>query len=169
MKFIKLVAITVALFWSCASLAEGRIAVFDLDAAVLNTDVAKQRLTALRNQPDFKSNVKQLESLKKDYDKLVEKLQKDFDVLNAEQRLAQKNKIDSKRADAEHIGRKLEAANQQEAQAILQELGPTLKKILPEIVKEENIGLLLPRKAVMHADSSYDITAKVADKLNQAK
>lgn len=169
MKFIKLVAISVALFWSSASLAEGRIAVFDLDAAVLNTDVAKQRLTALRNQPDFKSNVKQLESLKKDYDKLVAKLQKDFDVLNAEQRVAQKNKIDSKRADAEHIGRKLEAANQQEAQAILQELGPTLKKILPEIVKEENIGLLLPRKAVMHADSSYDITAKVADKLNQAK
>ena len=49
------------------------------------------------------------------------------------------------------------------------EIGPKLQKLLPEIIKEENIGLLLPAKAVMHADAGYNITAKVADKLNQAK
>ncbi|GAA4096288.1 OmpH family outer membrane protein [Zhongshania borealis] len=169
MKFYKVVAVAVMALWACGVAAEGRIAVFDVEAAVLNTDMAKKRLTDMRNQAEYKKNVSELESLKKKYDKVVEQFQKDFDILSAEQRQATKNKIDAARADGEHIARKIESANQQEAQSILQELGPKLQAILPQLVKDENIGLLLPRKAVLHADSSYDITAKVADKLNNAK
>ena len=169
MKFYKVVAVAVMALWACGAAAEGRIAVFDVEAAVLNTDMAKKRLTAMRNQADYKKNVSELESLKKNYDKIVEQFQKDFDILSAEQRQATKNKIDAARADGEHLARKIEGANQQEAQSILQELGPKLQAILPQLVKDENIGLLLPRKSVLHADSSYDITAKVADKLNNAK
>jgi outer membrane protein len=142
MKFYKLVAVMVVAIWTSGAVAEGRIAVFDVEAAVLNTDMAKKRLTDMRNSSEYEKNVKELESLKKNYDKLVEQFQKDFDILSA---------------------------NQQEAQSILQELGPQLQKILPQLVKDEKIGLLLPRKSVLHADADYDITAKVADKLNQAK
>jgi outer membrane protein len=169
MKFYKLVAVMVVAIWTSGAMAEGRIAVFDVEAAVLNTDMAKKRLTDMRNSSDYKKNVKELESLKKNYDKLVEQFQKDFDILSAEQRQTTKNKIDAARADGEHLARKIEGANQQEAQSILQELGPKLQKILPQLVKDEKIGLLLPRKSVLHADADYDITAKVADKLNQTK
>ncbi len=169
MKLFKFALVLVATLWGSVAMAEGRIAVFDLEAAVLNTDVAKQRLNALRNQKEFKSNLSQLETVRKDYEKLVEKLQKDIEILSAEQRQLAKNKIDSKRADGEHLARKIEAAQQQEVQTIMKEIGPKLQKLLPEIIKDENIGLLLPAKAVMHADASYNITAKVADKLNQAK
>jgi outer membrane protein len=50
MKFYKLIAAAVMVLWACGAVAEGRIAVFDVEAAVLNTDLAKKRLTALRNQ-----------------------------------------------------------------------------------------------------------------------
>ncbi|WP_296436762.1 OmpH family outer membrane protein [Zhongshania sp.] len=169
MKFYKLIAAAVMVLWACGAVAEGRIAVFDVEAAVLNTDLAKKRLTAMRNQGEYKKNVTELEALKKNYDKQVEQFQRDFDILSVEQRQATKNKIDTARTDGEHLARKIEAANQQEAQSILQELGPKLQKILPDLIKAENIGLLLPRKQVLHADASFDITAKVADKLNQAK
>ncbi|MGB2255774.1 MAG: OmpH family outer membrane protein [Spongiibacter marinus] len=159
----------VAMLWGSVALAQGRIAVFDLEAAVLNTDVAKQRLNALRNQKEFKNNLSELETVRKDYEKLVQKLQKDIEIMSAEQRQLAKNQIDSKRSDGEHLARKIEAAQQQEVQTIMKEVGPKLQKLLPEIIKEENIGLLLPAKAVMHADAGYNITAKVADKLNQAK
>ena len=39
--------------------------------------------------------------------------------------------------------------------------------MLREIITSEGIGLLLQRGAVIHADASYSITAKVTDKLNQ--
>ncbi|MAY37317.1 MULTISPECIES: OmpH family outer membrane protein [Spongiibacter] len=169
MKTIKFAVLVFAMLWGSVALAQGRIAVFDLEAAVLNTDVAKQRLNALRNQKEFKNNVSELEQVRKDYEKLVEQFQKDLEILSAEQRQLAKNKIDTKRSDGEHLARKIEAAQQQEVQTIMAEIGPKLQKLLPEIIKEENIGLLLPAKAVMHADAGYNITAKVADKLNQAK
>ncbi|NKI17600.1 OmpH family outer membrane protein [Spongiibacter sp. KMU-166] len=169
MKAFKLLVMVVAMVWGSTALAEGRIAVFDIEAAVLNTDLAKSRLNALKNQREFKDNLAELERVRKDYEKLVEQFQKDIEILSAEQRQLAKNKIDSKRADGEHLARKIEGAQQQEVQSIMQEIGPKLQKLLPQIVKEENIGLLLPAKAVMHADASYNITAKVADKLNQAK
>ena len=168
MKTIKFAVLVFAMLWGSVALAQGRIAVFDLEAAVLNTDVAKQRLNALRNQKEFKNNVSELEQVRKDYEKLVEQFQKDLEILSAEQRQLAKNKIDTKRSDGEHLARKIEA-EQQEVQTIMAEIGPKLQKLLPEIIKEENIGLLLPAKAVMHADAGYNITAKVADKLNQAK
>ena len=169
MKTIKFAVLVFAMLWGSVALAQGRIAVFDLEAAVLNTDVAKQRLNALRNQKEFKNNVSELEQVRKDYEKLVEQFQKDLEILSAEQRQLAKNKIDTKRSDGEHLARKIEAAQQQGVQTIMAEIGPKLQKLLPEIIKEENIGLLLPAKAVMHADAGYNITAKVADKLNQAK
>ncbi len=169
MKAIKFAVLIMAALWGSTAMAEGRIAVFNLDAAVLNTDIAKNRLEALKNQKEFKSTIAEAESVQKEYQKLVEKLQKDMEIMSAEQRQLAKNKIDTKRADLEHLARKIEAAKQQEVQQILQEVGPKLQTLLPEIIKEDNIGLLLPAKAVMHADSSYDITAKVADRLNRAK
>lgn len=166
MKFLRVAVIMLVAMWAGTALAEGRIAVLDLEAAVLNTDLAKTRLNALRNQSEYKGNVQELEGLKRDFDKLVEQFQKDMDILSNEQKMTRKNKIDAKRSDAEHIARKLEAANKQEVQSIMQEIGPVLQKVLPQIIKDENIGLLLPRQSVMHVESSFDITAKVADKLN---
>lgn len=167
MKMFKFALVFITALWGTAAMAQGRIAVFDLEAAVLNTDVAKQRIEALRNQRDFKESIAELENVKNEYEKLVEQFQKDLDILSAEQRQLKKSKIDSKRADAEHLARKIKGLEQQELQAIMQEIGPKLQKLLPEIIESENIGLLLPAKAVMHAAAGYNITAKVADKLNQ--
>ncbi len=169
MKAFKFIAVLLVSLSGSLAMAEGKIAVFDLDRAVLNTTVAKNRLNALRNQKDFKDTVAELEAVKKDYEKLVEQLQKDLEIMSAEQRQLAKNKIDGKRSDGEHLARKIEAAQQQEIQQIMQEIGPKLQKLLPAIIQEDGIGLLLPAKAVMHADADYDITAKVADRLNQSK
>lgn len=169
MKFLRVAVVMLMATFAANVMAEGRIAVLDLEAAVMNTDLAKGRINALRNQSDFQNNVKELEGIKKEFEKLVQEFQKDMDILSNEQKITRKNKIDVKRGDAEHIAKKLEAAQKQEMQSIMQEVGPTLQKILPQIIKDENIGLLLPRQSVMHVESDFDITAKVADKLNQSK
>lgn len=168
-KHLLSVLIGFSLLFASSAFAANRIAVFDPEAAVLNTEVAKSRLAAIRSTKDYKNDVAKLEETKKSYDSLVADFKKQFDILSLEQRQAAKNRIDMKRSDGEHLARKIEAANKLEAQAIMTELAPKLQAILPELVKDENIGLLLPRNVVMHADESYDITSKVADKLNKQK
>ena len=155
--------------WAIGAQAQGKIAVLDIQSAILNTDVAQERLKALRNEPDFKDNRKDLESLKKEHDKMVEKLKKDLAVLSAEQKQAKSQRISEKRADIEHVARKLQAAEQQLVQEVVQELAPKMQEVVGELIKNEQIGLLLDRKATLHVDNAFNITAKVTDKLNKAR
>ena len=166
MKTIGLAFLFLVAFSSTA-FAQGRIAVFDIDAAVLNTDVAKRRLDAFKQRSDVRENSAQLEAIKREYQTLVEQFQKEVEVLSAEQRQAARNRIETKRLDGEHVARKLEMAQAQEVQSIAAEVGPKLQKLLPEVIKDENIGLLVTSGAVLHADSAYNITALVAERLNR--
>lgn len=168
-RFSKVLFCVMLSIWAMGAQAQGKIAVLDIQSAILNTDVAQERLKALRNEPDFKDNRKELESLKKQHDKMVEKLKKDLAVLSAEQKQAKSQRISEKRADIEHVARKLQAAEQQLVQEVVQELAPKMQEVVGELIKNEQIGLLLDRKATLHVDNAFNITAKVTDKLNKAR
>ena len=147
--------------------AEGKIAVVDLQEAILQTNVAQKRLEDIRSQDDFKADKAEFERLKKEMDEMVKKFQKDSAVMSQEQQASARQKLASKQADLEHVVGKVQQTEQAAAQALLQELGPKVQDVLREIISADGIGLLLQRGAVIHADPTYSITAKVTDKLNQ--
>ena len=89
--------------------------------------------------------------------------------MSPEQKQAQSKKIQDKRGDIEYVARKLKASEQEMAQSLMQELGPRVQQVVGELIQSEGIGLLLNSQAVMHVDSSFNISAKVTDKLNQLK
>jgi outer membrane protein len=149
--------------------AEGKIAVFSAQQAIMTTDAAQAKVKEFQAQGTIADKLKLFEDLQKKYKAAVEQVQKDLAMMSAEQKQAESKKINDMRADIEHVGRQLKQAEQEMAQTLMQEFGPRLQPILAEIVKSENIGLLLDKKAALHADASYDITAKVTDKLNQGK
>lgn len=157
----------VALLASAFAAAQGKIAVLDVQGAILNTEAAQKQLKDLRAQPAYTQNRKELDKLKKDYDDIIKQLQKDLAVMSADQKEAQRKKIEEKRADLEHVARKLQASEQELAQRLIQEMAPKLEKIVSDLIKSEGIGLLLDRKAAMHADPSYNITEKVTAALNK--
>lgn len=157
----------VALLASAFAAAQGKIAVLDVQGAILNTEAAQKQLKDLRAQPAYTQNRKELDKLKKDYDDIIKQLQKDLAVMSADQKEAQRKKIEEKRADLEHVARKLQASEQELAQRLIQEMAPKLEKIVSDLIKSEGIGLLLDRKAAMHADPSYNITEKVTTALNK--
>ncbi len=161
--------ILIAFMLPSLAFAQGKIAVLDVQAAILNTDAAQKQFKDLRAQPAYDANLKELEKLKKEYDGLVQQVQKDLAVMSADQKEAQRKKIEDKRGDMEHIARKLQASEQELAQGVMQDLGPKLQTVVNDLIKSEGIGLLLDRKAVMHAEPSYNITAKVTEQLNKAK
>ncbi|MDJ0879470.1 MAG: OmpH family outer membrane protein [Halieaceae bacterium] len=147
--------------------AQGRIAVVDLEQAILQTDEAQQRLNALRETEDYKADKSELDRLQQEREELIKEVQNDLAVMSAEQQQQARKRLANKNADLEHVLRKLQQAEQQLGQELLQEMTPKVQAVLRDLIASEGIGLLIQRTAVIHADNGYSITAKVTDKLNQ--
>ncbi|MEQ9464839.1 MAG: OmpH family outer membrane protein [Haliea sp.] len=148
--------------------AQGKIAVVNLEQAILQTDHAQKRLTAERSSDAYKSDKAEFDRLKDELDKMVQEFQKDAAVMSQDQQLAARRRLSSKQADLEHVAGKLQQAEQEVGQLLLQEMSAKVQEVLQELITTEGIGLLLQRGSVIHADAGYSITAKVTDKLNQA-
>lgn len=166
-RFVKLALFIIAFTAPSLGWAQGKIAVVDLQEAILQTDLAQKRLGEVRGQEDYKSDKAEFDRLKTEFEELMRKFQKDAAVMSQEQQVAARQKLASKQADLEHVTGKLQQAEQSAGQALLQEMAPRVQTVLKEIIAQEGIGLLLQRQSVIHADAGYSITAKVTDKLNQ--
>ncbi len=166
-KFMKTLVAAIVLSLPTLALAQGKIAVVNLQEAILQTDLAQKRLEQVYNQEDFKADKNEFDKLKKELDELVKKFQKDAAIMSKEQQASMRQKLASKQSDLEHVAGKLKQAEAAAGQALLQELSPRVQEVLRDLIASENIGLLMRQEAVIHADAGYNLTAKVTDKLNQ--
>lgn len=155
--------------FSAAAMAQGKIAVLDLQQAILNTDEAKAQLEQLRKTDDYAKNKKEADQLRQDYDNLVEQFNKNREVMSAEQETEQAKKINTLKDDFEHVAKKLQQSELEVMQRVFQQMAPQAQQIVSDLIKVEGIGLLLDAKAALHADIGYSINAKVTDKLNQSQ
>ncbi len=167
-KYLSIVSIALALsLGGQLASAQGRVAVVNLEEAILQTDEAQQRLNGLRTQDDYVADKAELDRLQGEREELIKELQNDLAVMSPEQQQAARKRLANKNADLEHVLRKLQKSEQELGQALLQEMTPKVQAVLRDLIASEGIGLLLQRSAVIHADNGYSITAKVTDKLNQ--
>ena len=148
--------------------AQGKIAVVNLQEAILQSDLAQQRLSDVRNEDGYKADKEEFDRIQEELNKMVQDFQKDAAVMSQEQQVAARKNLASKQADLEYVASKLQQAEQATGQALLQEMSPMVQEVLRDLIATEGIGLLLQRTSVIHADPGYSITAKVTDKLNQA-
>jgi len=147
--------------------AQGRIAVVDLEQAILQTDFAQQRIRDFEASEAFAEDLAEFDSLKGELDQLFQNFQRDQAAMSDDEKVAAQQKLASKRADLEYVGKKLQSLQQQNAQRVFQELVPDARQVLGEVIETDQIGLLLQAQSVIHADLGYNITAKITDKLNQ--
>lgn len=166
---VKFLVLVLAFGVSAGVSAQGKIAVVDMRAAILGTDLARQRMTALSQREEFAANVRERDALVEQYNRIAEEFQREYAVLNAQERAEFNRRLEAKGEDIQHVARKVQAAEQELVQQLGEELGERAQQILGELVRSEGIGLLLNRQAVLHADSSFNLTSKVTDRLNQAR
>lgn len=144
--------------------AQGKIAVLDLQEAILSTERAKQQMKAFDSRPDITKMIADAENLRKALTALRTELSSDrLPAVKAEETRKQ---MDYKQAEFELLVRKLNTERTQASKKMLDEIGPRLEEIVRGIIKQEGIGLLLDKKAAMHADPAFDITSKVTERLN---
>ena len=165
-KLIKTLVVSAAVLATpLAMAAKDKIAVFDVQEAILNTNMAKAEMKAFESRSDVAKMINDAERLKKDITALRNEL---GNSANSEKAQEKKKSMEFKQADFELIVRKLNAERQQAGKKLMDDIGPRLEGIVKDIVEAEGIGLLLDKKAAIHADPSFDITAKVTEKLNAA-
>jgi len=161
-KMIKMAFLSVALMVSSlAYAASDKVAVFDVQEAILNTEAAKKEMKAFEARSDISKMISDAERLKKDIAALRTEIGKAGSAAQEKQKTAE-----FKQADFELIVRKLNSERQAAGRKLMEDIGPRLETVVKAIVEAEGIGLLLDRKAAIHADPSFDITAKVTAKLN---
>jgi len=163
-RIITLMALLTA---SAFTHAQGRIAVVDLEQAILQTDFAQQRIRDFEASEAFAEDRAEFDSLKGELDQLIQNFQRDQAAMSDDEKVAAQQKLASKNADLEYVAKKLQSLQQQNAQRVFQELVPAARQVLGEVIETDQIGLLLQAQSVIHADLGYNITAKITDKLNQ--
>ncbi len=164
-----MLSLTVLMMVSVFAQASGKVAVISLEQAILNTDVAKAEIQALENNADYKANMEEVKKIQASGKKLAEKYQKDAAIMSAAQKQELEAKMKGKQADIEHVGRKLQETKKILMQNLMRQMGQQAQIAVQEIIASEGIGLLLTAnpQVILHADTSFDITAKLTDKLNK--
>jgi outer membrane protein len=69
-------------------MAQGRIAVVNLEQAILQTDVAQQRMEEFESNEDFASDKAQFDALRAELDQLVKDFQRDQAAMSEEGQVA---------------------------------------------------------------------------------
>lgn len=164
---------TLLLGSSLLALADGKIAVVNFEQAVFNTDVVQAKAQELQQDPEYIKNMEEVKAIQTEGKKLVERLQKEAPTMSLEQKQKAEADMKNKQSDMEHVARKLKEAEAAVLKPIMYELNMQAMEIAKDIVAKEGIGLLLnassQTQTVLHADTSFDITAKVTDRLNKLK
>ena len=157
----------VALVFSATVAAEGKVVVFNMQAAIIQTDAAKKSLQALDADAEFSQMKAKFEGLRSDLMSLDKNAKTNAMTWSNEQTVAHRKKVEYKSADLKLAAEKLKAERNAVVKKIMQELGPKAKAALNEVVTAEGLGLVLDSSVAYWANASYDITAKVTAKLNK--
>jgi len=148
--------------------AEGKVAVFNLQAAIINTDAAQAKIKAFQENAEIVDLKAKYESIIADLTKMDQDQKTNGVTWSQDKKNEIRKQMDFKRADLENEAKKLQGENDRFLQGILQENAKAAQAVVQELIKSEGIGLILNAESVVFADSSYDISAKITDRLNKA-
>lgn len=152
-----------------ASAAEGaKVVVLDLQRAIMMTDVAREKMKALENQKEYAESQKKAEALRSELMRKQEALQKEGPTWSAEKRNNQLKDMEFMRKDFELAAQKLQAEQQELMRELMKSLEPKVKQVLEQLIKDQQINMVLEKNAAIYADRSADITELMVEKLNKA-
>ncbi|WP_162844117.1 OmpH family outer membrane protein [Sinobacterium caligoides] len=154
---------------SSAALAQGKIAVVNLEKAIFETQVAKTRMKTMQSSDDYKSSTAALKKLADEAKAMKARFDKDGAVMSKSQKEKLQGDFNSKMSDIQHEEAKLKKMGQAVYASVMRDMDGKVRTIMTEVVKKEKIGLLLDRQAAIHVDPEFDITSLITKRLNASK
>ena len=145
------------------------VAVIDMRTAVLSTQAAAEAFKALEEDSEYSSNLEEAKSLQADRQAIAEKLQKELETLSQEQIAEMQKDIADKGRDLEFLAGKIQQAQEETATKIFTDMGPSMQKIIGELINAKQIKVLLAKnETLLFSDPALDLTDDVTSMLDVA-
>jgi outer membrane protein len=148
-----------------AAFGEVKIAVVDVQAAILNSEEAKRLLKQI--QEEFSGEEEKIRNIQSEAAVLYERLQKDAEVMSEAEKRRVQQQIESKNNDFVYNRQKLQRLIEERQQELFTGVDQKVQAAIELLVKTDDYDLIMPRQAALYAGDLYDITRKVTEKLNE--
>ena len=145
--------------------AEVKIAVVDVQTAITNSDEAKRLIAQI--QGEFKDQQDQIRKIQSDAAALLQRAQKNSDVMSDAEKRKLQNEIQSKNSDFEYLRNKLQKQVQERRNELFAPVDQEVQQAIEDLVRENDYDLVIPAQATLYVNPVYDVTNKVTEKLNQ--
>lgn len=146
-------------------LAEGRIAVLDIEAAL---SASKQAQTLRQKlQQEFTAEEAELRKLSDEGNALKVKMEKQASFMSEDDRNAMVADIQQKYQQFQALGNRIKQETQTRERDFLEQLRPEVEKILKAIIDAGKIEIILNKKGVIFAQPAVDLTPQVVEELNK--
>lgn len=147
--------------------AAPKIAVLDMAAALFNSDKAKAVDAEIQAQTA--EDQTKARSLAEQATALQEKLQKDEAVMSDDEKRKTAEQIQEIGVQYQFLAEKIQKLYNDRRQQFQETYAPNLIQAITAVLEEETdkFDMVLRSEAVLHFEPTYDITARVTEKLNQ--
>ncbi|TCK06941.1 OmpH family outer membrane protein [Marinobacterium mangrovicola] len=164
MKSMKTLCAALCLTLSAPVFA-GKLAVLDVREALLTSDAAE----AFRNQmkQDFASDQQALVDLEKQAKSLQQKMQKNAGLSSEDEMKQLRMQFQKAFGEYQRKGQQLQQEQSQREQSFLGDMKPKLDEIIRNMIKEEDIDLIISKNASVYVNPDLDITDEVTELLNK--
>ena len=142
--------------------------VLNAEVAMLSTQYAQDAFKTLDEDAGFIADRERLELLQAEGQALVEKFQKDQEVLSDEEKLDMQKQLQDKQADIQFLSNKLQTKAQEVQQQVVGTLTPTFQQVLGELITQKEYDMIVAPGALLYADPDLDITEEVIAYLDNA-
>ena len=145
--------------------APQKVAVLDMSAALFNSDKAKAVDEQLKTETS--EDEQKIRNLAEEGRKLQEKMQKDGAVMSDADKRKIEDQLQEINVQYQYLVQKIQKLLEDRRQQFQQTYAPNLIQAITAVVEEESYDMVLRAEAVLHYTGTFDITAKVTEKLNK--
>lgn len=163
-KFAAFVCVTLVTLVASSAQAQ-KIAVVDIQLAILNSTFGQAQLNLLNNDPAFAEMVASVRSLQADIDGLDNEARSQASNWNNERFQQYTRTRQFKVADLQLVTQKIQSERERVIGEIIEVMNDRALAALEAIISEQQITLLLRESAVYHADNIHNVTGLLVEKL----
>ncbi len=161
---LAILAISVLALTTPVALAEVKIAVVDVQTAILQSEEAKRLMAQI--QTEFKTKEDEIREIQSEAAGMLERAQKDAEVMTESEKRKLQQQIESKNNDFVYLRQKLQREIEERQKELFTGIDAKVQKAIEDLVLEEDYDLILPRQAALYVGDLYNITRKVTERLN---
>ncbi|HAK52961.1 MAG TPA: hypothetical protein DCM54_13810 [Gammaproteobacteria bacterium] len=153
------------MFVSVSALAEAKIAFVNAQRAILESEEARRVQTQIAEE--FQDEQADIEKLRSEGAALVQRAQKDGEVMSDAEKRKLSNQIREIEKDLQYLAEKLQTKVQERQNELLTGIDVKFNRAVEALVLSEDYDIILPRENAIYVGDLYDITRKVTEKLNE--